>query len=167
MQLRRVEPADAGALAGLCQLVFLDTYCGQGLRADLSAEAQAIGDTTALAALATDPRWRCLLLAHQVEGEEHLIAYASLRLDGAEAELVRLYLHPRFQRRGLGRQLLSAAEAAAREAGAARLWLDCWDGNQRARAFYAACGYADTGPAVYRFGGRDYANRHLVKALPA
>ena len=35
MQLRRVEPADASALAGLCQLVFLDTYCGQGLRADV------------------------------------------------------------------------------------------------------------------------------------
>lgn len=167
MQLRRVAPADAGALSGLCQLVFLDTYCEQGLRADLSDEAQAVGDTATLAALASDPRWRCLLLEHAVDGEAHVLGYASLRLDAADAELVRLYLHPRFQGRGLGRQLLHAAEAAAREAGARSLWLDCWDGNRRARAFYAACGYADTGPAVYRFGGRDYANRHLLKPLAA
>lgn len=165
MILRAARPDDAPALAGLCLLVFLDTYCGQGLRADLTAEALQTGDAAQLAAQIADPRWRHLLIEHEVDGERHVLAYAGLQLGEGDAELVRLYLHPRFQRQGLGRRLLQAAEVSAREAGAAQLWLDCWSGNERALAFYAACAYIDQGATVYAFGGRDYANRRLVHKL--
>lgn len=165
MILRAARADDAPALAGLCLLVFLDTYCKQGLRADLTAEALQTGDVALLAAQIADPHGRQLLIEHEVDGERHVLAYAGLRLGDGDAELVRLYLHPRFQRQGLGRRLLQAAEASARDAGAAQLWLDCWSGNDRALAFYTACGYIDQGATVYSFGGRDYANRRLVRKL--
>lgn len=165
MILRLAQADDAQALAGLCLLVFLDTYCFEGLRADLTAEALQTGDVQALGETLRDPQWRCLLVEQEVRGEPHALGFASLRLAGEQAELVRLYLHPRFQRQGLGRRLLRAAEAAALTAGARSLWLDCWSGNDRALAFYAACGYQDEGPTVYSFSGRDYPNRHLRRAL--
>lgn len=165
MSLRPARTADAEALAGLCLLVFLDTYCHQGLRADLTAEALQTGDAEQLRAQIAEPCQRHLLIEHEVGGEPHVLGYASLRIDGEQAELQRLYLHPRFQRQGLGRRLLQAAEVSAREAGARQLWLDCWAGNARALAFYAACDYLDTGAAVYRFGGRAYENRHLLREL--
>lgn len=163
--LRPAAAPDAAALAGLALLVFLDTYCTKGLRADLTAEALVTGDPARWQALLADAQRRCLLLEQVVDGEAHGIGLATLRLDGTQAELERLYLHPRFQRQGLGRRLLAAAEAAAAAAGAQQLWLDCWAGNQRALAFYAACGYTDRGEAVYEFGGRRYANRRLLRAI--
>lgn len=165
MKLRAAGPGDADALAGLALQVFLDTYCTEGLRADLTAEALATGDPLRWRDTLADPQRRTLLLEHEVAGEIHVTGLATLRLEAGHAELERLYLHPRFQARGLGRRLLQAAEASSREAGAARLWLDCWTGNHRARGFYAACGYEDQGAAVYRFGGRDYENRRLARPL--
>lgn len=165
MILRPAAAPDAAVLAGLALQVFLDTYCTNGLRADLTAEAQATGDPARWRNELADPQRRCLLLAHEVDGESHCTGLAMLRLDGAQAELERLYLHPSFQRQGLGRRLLSAAEAAASAAGAQQLWLDCWAGNERALAFYAACGYADQGESHYEFGGRRYANRRLQRRL--
>ncbi len=164
-QLRAAKPQDADALAGLALQVFLDTYCTEGLRADLTAEALATGDPVRWVALLQDPQRRTLLIEHEVDGQAHVVALAMLQLSGNTAELERLYLHPRFQRQGLGRRLLRTSEDCAREAGAQRLWLDCWAGNARALAFYAACNYHDEGAAVYRFGGRDYANRRLAHQL--
>lgn len=163
--LRAAQPADAAVLAGLALQVFLDTYCPQGLRADLTAEALATGDPGQWAQQLADPTRRSLLLEHEVDGEAHGIGLATLRLDGAQAELERLYLHPRFQRQGLGRRLLASAEATAAAAGAQQLWLDCWSGNARALAFYAACGCADAGASRYAFGGRQYINRRLRRQL--
>ena len=42
---------------------------------------------------------------------------------------------------GIGRALLAAAEAGARERGCCKLTLEVLEGNQRARAVYSACGF--------------------------
>ena len=44
--------------------------------------------------------------------------------------------------RGVGRQLLAAAEAAARARGSCKLTLEVLEGNATARAAYARCGFA-------------------------
>ncbi|MBK1680333.1 GNAT family N-acetyltransferase [Rhodocyclus tenuis] len=44
--------------------------------------------------------------------------------------------------RGVGRQLLAAAEAAARARGSCKLTLEVLEGNTSARAAYARCGFA-------------------------
>ena len=43
--------------------------------------------------------------------------------------------------RGIGRALLEAAEAGARERGCCKLTLEVLEGNQRARDVYRACGF--------------------------
>lgn len=63
----------------------------------------------------------------------------------AQAELVRLYVHPRLRRQGLARRLAALPEATAKEWGAEAL--DLWSDTRfhEAHAFYQAVGYTKTG----------------------
>ena len=79
------------------------------------------------------------------------------------AELVRLYVQPAAQRRGVGRALLTHAEQAALSASLATVWLTAWEGNDNARAFYLRLGYADVGATTYTFQGNTYGNRVFAR----
>ena len=63
-------------------------------------------------------------------------------------ELTRMYVAPRFRRRGLARALLTAAETWGRGRGVARLFLDTRTDLVEARAFYASCGFVEIPPAT-------------------
>lgn len=172
-RVRVGTPADAAAIAALAIQVFLDTYATEGVRDDLAREAFDTYGTHRFDERLREPHRRCLL------AEEHasagLLGFAEVRLDTRAApdggvtgaELVRLYVQPRWQHAGLGRRLLREAEDAAAAAGAAHLWLTAWSGNDRARAFYAALGYEDVGESRITFQGRAYENRVFARRLPA
>lgn len=77
-----------------------------------------------------------------------------------------LYLHKLVVSRahagqGLAQRLLAASEQRARDAGAARLRLDCWDGSTRLRAFYRAAGFRELEAAA----SRGYAVRLFEREL--
>ena len=63
----------------------------------------------------------------------------------AQAELVRLYVHPRLRRQGLARRLAALPETAALEWGARAI--DLWSDTRftEAHAFYQALGDTQTG----------------------
>lgn len=167
--LRAGTPADAATLAALSVQVFLDTYAADGVRPDLAAEALAEYSPGAFMQRLHEPGRRFVL----VEQEGGLRGFAELRLAPAiapaggvaGAELVRLYVQPGAQGRGIGRHLLRAAEALAAAASHRHLWLTAWEGNGRALAFYAAQGYRTLGDTTYHFQGRSYGNRVLARGL--
>jgi len=80
--------------------------------------------------------------------------FASLRLlpqietGRTHAELSDLFVDAGHRRRGIGRQLMQAAEDLARKRGASRIVLTVGADNRRARAFYRALGYRDFGVAT-------------------
>jgi ribosomal protein S18 acetylase RimI-like enzyme len=49
----------------------------------------------------------------------------------------------RVQRRGVGRRLMEAGHALARQRGATEVWLDVWSFNQAAIGFYEHLGYRE------------------------
>ena len=84
-----------------------------------------------------------------------LAAFFLLRADGEPAgclglhptgELTRVYIAPRFRRRGGARALLANAEDCARSHGLTRLFLDTRTDLGEARAFYASCGFTEIPP---------------------
>jgi ribosomal protein S18 acetylase RimI-like enzyme len=86
-----------------------------------------------------------------------LAAFLVLRADGEPAgclgvhptgEITRMYVSPRFRRRGGARALLAGAEAHARARGLARLFLDTRADLVEARALYVACGFTEIPPAT-------------------
>ena len=64
--------------------------------------------------------------------------------------LVDMAVTPEHQRSGVGRALLARADEVARAWPANALWLDAYDAPAGAGGFYARCGYALVGRAVYR-----------------
>jgi len=73
------------------------------------------------------------------------IGYGSPR-----AELTDLFVVEAYQRRGIGRLLVSAAESHAQARGAETLFLLTGTDNDRAQAFYRAVGYSGYSLALRR-----------------
>jgi diamine N-acetyltransferase len=167
--LRPAAPEDAVTIAALAMQVFLDTYATEGIRPDLAREAFAEYSAEAFAVRLGEPA-RGFLLAELGAG---LLGFAELRLDPLSApagavvgaELVRLYVQPACQGRGIGKALLRAAEQSAAARGLEALWLSAWEGNHRASGFYAGNGYADIGATTYTFQGNTYANRVFARCV--
>ncbi len=77
-----------------------------------------------------------------VRSGEALLAFAhSFRLEGGAVKLDKLYVHPQWQRRGLGRMLLSRIEARARAEGRSHLLLRVNRRNDQAIAAYRKYGF--------------------------
>lgn len=167
-RLRIAAPNDAESISGLAILVFLSTYAADGVRADLTREALTVCSVARFAAALADPHQRLVL----IESRDHLLAFSQLSLTpsaarpGAPAgyELIRLYVHPAFQRQSLGRRLLADVEAQCRT-NAQALWLTAWSGNRRALDFYRVLGFRDIGAKPYVFESQTYENRILLKSF--
>jgi GNAT superfamily N-acetyltransferase len=83
-------------------------------------------------------------LVGEVDGE--LVAMGALRrVSAASAEIKRMRVHPRWQRRGFGRELLGRLEIRARELGFSTLRLDTTVHQRAARALYEGAGYRMVG----------------------
>jgi len=82
-----------------------------------------------------------------------------LLLDGGECRLGRMAIESGRRREGIGRQLLAAAEAEARRAGANEIVLHA---QTKAEPFYAASGYAAEGE---RFIEEDIEHIRMRKPL--
>lgn len=165
------RPEDAETISALAIQVFLDTYATDGVRPDLAAEAFEHYGPEAIRRAIDEPG-RVFLLARRGPG---LLGFAEFRLGpvaipgqpGEGAELVRLYVQPRFQRLGVGKELLAEVEKRVRTAGGNRLWFTVWEENEWALVFYSSNGYREVGTTTYEFQGRAYGNKVLTKALGA
>jgi ribosomal protein S18 acetylase RimI-like enzyme len=78
-----------------------------------------------------------------VDGE--IVAMGALRRDeDSRAQITRMRVHPRFQRRGFGHAILERLESRSRELGYATLYLDTTVEQDAAQSFYRAHGYKET-----------------------
>jgi [ribosomal protein S18]-alanine N-acetyltransferase len=91
---------------------------------------------------ASAPR-RIALVAAASNGS--LVGFAVAGLPGGQGELETFAVAPSSQRRGVGRQLLTAMAQALRLAGARELRLEVRAGNLPALALYRAIGFVETG----------------------
>jgi ribosomal protein S18 acetylase RimI-like enzyme len=80
-----------------------------------------------------------IFLAEDEEGPAGCVALRAL--DVASAEVKRLYVRPRMRGRGLGRDLIVAAIAAARKNGYQRVVLDSLPSMQEALGLYRSLGF--------------------------
>ncbi|MFJ4279431.1 GNAT family N-acetyltransferase [Streptomyces massasporeus] len=85
------------------------------------------------------------LLVARYDGEPAGSAGVRL-LDGATAELKRVFLHEPMRGRGGAPLLVGAAEEAARALGATRMILDTRSDLVEARGLYARLGYRESAP---------------------
>jgi GNAT superfamily N-acetyltransferase len=81
-------------------------------------------------------------------------------LDGQEIK--RLYVHPRAQRRGLGKILLRELEAEARRTGSRHLEISA---SPSSISFYAAAGFRASDPVINMVGAAEFRHVTMTKDL--
>jgi diamine N-acetyltransferase len=167
--IRTAVPQDAAALAELAKTTFYDTFAAGNNAADMALHlARAYGVAQQTAEL-QDPRLTTLLV--EVDGKS--VAYAMVRDQPPPAcvtgprpiELWRFYVRQAWHGRGVAAVLMARVRDEARARGARTLWLGVWEHNDRARAFYAKCGFTDVGEHVFLFGTDPQTDRVMAMTL--
>lgn len=167
--IRRATPADAEALAALAARTFRDTYAADAPPEELATHLQRYFGPEAQAAELGDSAITTLL----GEADGQPIAYAQVRrgpvppcvAGPAPVELMRLYVERTWHGRGLAQALMEEVEATARAVGGRTLWLQAWERNGRALAFYRKLGFEVVGRHPFVFGTMVEMDPVLVKRL--
>jgi GNAT superfamily N-acetyltransferase len=167
--IRLATVADAAVLAELAGSTFYDTFAPNNDPGDMAIHlARAYGVEQQTSEL-NDPGMITLL----AEEGSTALAYAQLRGDHVPdcvagprpIELWRFYVSREWHGRGVAQQLMDRVKLAARHHGAQTLWLGVWERNDRARAFYAKCGFADVGEHIFLFGTDPQTDRVMAASL--
>ena len=169
MNIRPATPSDAEVLADLARRTFHDTFAATNDPTDMAlylSRAYGIDQQTR----ELEDRDISTLL---VESSGEAVAFAQLRtgqvpdcVTGPKPiELWRFYVDREWHGRGIAQQLMTRVKAVARERGAGTLWLGVWERNDRARAFYGKCGFADVGEHIFLFGTDPQTDLVMVTTL--
>jgi [ribosomal protein S18]-alanine N-acetyltransferase len=122
--LRPTVSTDLPALVALERSSFSDPWTAEQL-------GEAIADEAAVA------------LVLEEKGE--VVGSVLARVVADEAEILTIAVSPTHRRRGLGRQMLDAAIAAATTRGAQTVWLEVRNSNRAAREMYLSAGFVAAG----------------------
>jgi ribosomal protein S18 acetylase RimI-like enzyme len=165
--IRRASAFDSHRLSAFARRTFHETFAPQNTPEDMEAYlSSAFSDARQLSEI-EDPDTITLL----VEDDEALAGYAQLRAgeppscvpDRRAIELVRFYVDPAQQGRGLAHKLMLAALNAASPL-AQTVWLGVWERNARALAFYAKWAFVDVGSHIFQLGSDRQTDRILWRA---
>lgn len=80
-----------------------------------------------------------------MECDRRIGAHGIMSVGAGECQILNLCVHPRWQRRGIGRRLLRHLLGLARRRGADTAFLEVRVGNLAARTLYAAEGFCELG----------------------
>lgn len=143
LELRRFSPSDEEAVWDLHNIALQDTGAHRG-NGPWDEDLRAIPDIY----LEEGGEF----LVGSLDGR--LVAMGALRrMTGRVGEIKRMRVHPLFQRRGFGRQVLAALEERARELGYRAVRLDTAVVQTAAQSLYRSAGYREVGRG--QIGGLD------------
>jgi ribosomal protein S18 acetylase RimI-like enzyme len=165
LQIRPGLPGDAVRLAVLASQVWLHTYATDGITDEI-AQYVLSQCTVEKFSVSLGDTQTCLLVA---ECGACLVGFAAVKFGAAcptradsSVELQTLYVQEHFIGHGIGRSLLQAAQAKAREQSGCSLWLTVNASNARAITFYERQGYTKIGTAYFVLGRGRHENHVLI-----
>jgi GNAT superfamily N-acetyltransferase len=164
--IRTASVSDASLLAEIGAETFSDTFATQNSPENMAAYLNASFSPEKQARELADPASRFLI----VEAEGQVVGYARLKFEPAPSvipgqrpmEIARFYARKPWIGKGVGARLMQACLREAELAGCDGIWLDVWELNPRAIAFYHEWGFVDVGTAVFQLG--DDPQRDLLMA---
>lgn len=172
LTIRRARLGDEDALALVGQSTFLETFAGILDGAAIVEHCRKAHAAAQYRQWLDDPD-AAIWLAETAAGGAPVgyLVVARPQLPGADAErdleLKRIYLLGRYHGAGAGKSLMAHAVAFAKAAGAQRLLLGVYSGNEAAIAFYRRQGFVHFTERQFNVGGRLYDDYVLSLALSA
>lgn len=156
VQIRQATLADRELLTGMGARMFADTFAADNTPEDMAAYlAKSFNPEKQTAELADE---LCVFLIAEVDhapvGYTRLLFGPAPDCVGAAhpMEIVRLYADQKWIGHGIGSQLMAESVETARQAGCDKVWLDVWDRNERAIAFYRRQGFEICGEQEFVLG---------------
>lgn len=158
LTIRYATAADAPLLAALGAETFYDAYARALPAVELAAFVMATFSPELQAAELADAATIFLIL--EIDGV--VAGYAKLQdepLPSAEVgtrdlKVARIYLRQEWIGHGVGSTLMAACLAEAASGGFDTIWLEVWEENTRAQAFYRKWGFAEVGSVTFPFGNQ-------------
>ena len=104
---------------------------------------------------------------------QEVAGYLKVNTDEAQSEAMgaysleveRIYVKKKFQKHGLGKQLLNKALEIALEQKKKKIWLGVWEENENAIAFYQKKGFVQTGAHSFYMGDDEQVDLIMTKTL--
>ena len=154
--IRPATPADNILLAELGARTFFDTFAPDNTPEDMAAYLAASFSPEIQAQKLADPATTFLI----AEIDQTPVGYTQLRLGAPPVsdsgqrpiEIVRIYADKAWLGQGVGAALMSAGLTLARQNNCDTIWLDVWEKNPRAIAFYQKWGFAVVGLQPFQLG---------------
>jgi ribosomal protein S18 acetylase RimI-like enzyme len=140
-QILPALPEDAQALSQLVNAA----YRGDTGRQGWTTEADLIDGTRTDAELLREVMQRPDSVILKYVDNEEIIGCVELRVEGAKLYLGMLTVKPTLQKSGIGKKLMQAAEAHAREKGCTAIFMNVLTDRSELIAWYERQGYTDTG----------------------
>ncbi len=156
VKIRYATPADNTLLAELGAQTFYETFAANNTPEDMAAYLAASFSPAKQAAELADPASTFLI----AKSEGSVIGYARLKVGQPTRgvtgvrpiEIVRLYARQDWLGQGVGARLMQACLDEAVKQGCDTVWLDVWEQNARARAFYRRWGFVEVGTQLFQLG---------------
>jgi len=104
---------------------------------------------------------------------QEIAGYLKVNSDEAQSEAMgadsleveRIYVKKKFQKHGLGKQLLNKALEIALEQKKKKIWLGVWEENENAIAFYQKKGFVQTGAHSFYMGDDEQVDLIMSKTI--
>jgi ribosomal protein S18 acetylase RimI-like enzyme len=159
LSLQPLADADVDAVAALARTVWQATYPPLIKQAQIDFMLADRYAPERIRAQFADPShaWR---VARQ---DPALAGFAHALLEASGCKLDKLYVHPDYQRRGIGTALLRNVEAWARAQQAGRLWLQVNRGNAQAIRAYEKYGFRIVESRVFDIGDGFVMDDHVME----
>jgi len=167
--IRHATVSDATLLAELGRNTFLEAFTDRIRKEDLIPYVDARFGLAQQASELADPH--VIFFIAEVGGVP--AGYAKLCesvppdciLDPHPLEMERLYISQQWLGRGIANALTDACLVEASRRGYKTLWLDVWERNERARAFYRKYGFEEVGSRLYMVGTDAQTHLLMVRSL--
>ncbi|MEA4908540.1 MAG: GNAT family N-acetyltransferase [Anaerolineaceae bacterium] len=154
--IRYATPLDNTLLAHIGAETFFDSFAADNTAENMAAYLAASFSPEKQAAELAIPDSRFLIL----EAAGQVAGYARVKFGPAPAcvagekplEVARFYARKAWIGKGVGARLMQACLAEAQQGGCDVVWLDVWEQNPRAIAFYRKWGFTEVGTQVFPLG---------------
>jgi GNAT superfamily N-acetyltransferase len=168
VNIRRYRPSDRGAVIGLFR-----EFMWELAPPELAAEFQSYVERAIHEELGRVEEYyfgregQCFWVA----GKDRIVGMVGIERQAADAgELRRMAVEKAYRRKGIGRELLAAAEAFCRECGYRRVMLSTSELQLAARRLYESSGYRlvreeSAAPASHKSVGAGLTRFHYEKPL--
>jgi diamine N-acetyltransferase len=156
IQIRSAQAIDNSLLAELGARTFADTFAAENTPENMAAYLAESFNPLKQAEELADPL--SIFLIAEVESQPVGFTHMSLAkapecISGLRPiEIVRIYSVKEWIGYGVGAALMRACLAEAAQHQCDTIWLDVWERNPRARAFYHKWGFREAGKAIFKLG---------------